>query len=179
MPKEKSCKSVLSKQWIGGDRNFTTDGKIMFCQPCSKEAVQTLDKEQSVAITEENAAISCPSVSADLAYVKNNFGNLLGAITAVEARDSPLVKAVKIIRGIEENLNQASGSVGTAIVDKFNRVLQWWIVIATSPLPPHSMFSMTEDSAGQCQARPGEPQRIWPSCLVACSSITVPREATS
>nr|CAD7401085.1 unnamed protein product [Timema cristinae] len=28
------------------------------------------------------------------------------------------------MRGIEENLNQASGSVGTAIVDKFNRVLQ-------------------------------------------------------
>nr|CAD7429577.1 unnamed protein product [Timema monikensis] len=37
MPKEKSCRSVLFKQWIGGDRNFTTDGKIMFCQPCSKE----------------------------------------------------------------------------------------------------------------------------------------------
>nr|CAD7428465.1 unnamed protein product [Timema monikensis] len=28
------------------------------------------------------------------------------------------------MRGIEENLNQASGSVGTAIVDKFNRVFQ-------------------------------------------------------
>nr|CAD7581391.1 unnamed protein product [Timema californicum] len=28
------------------------------------------------------------------------------------------------MRGIEENLNKAFGSVGTAIVDKLNRVLQ-------------------------------------------------------
>nr|CAD7204619.1 unnamed protein product [Timema douglasi] len=86
--------------------------------------VQTFDEEQAVAITEANAAIYCSSVIADLAYVKSNFGNLPGAITALEARDLPLVKEVKIMRGIEENLNQASGSVGTAIVDTFNRVLQ-------------------------------------------------------
>nr|CAD7581394.1 unnamed protein product [Timema californicum] len=36
--------------------------------------------------------------------------------------------------GIEENLNKASGSVGTVIVDKFNRVLQrnpGWKVMAS------------------------------------------------
>nr|CAD7431504.1 unnamed protein product [Timema monikensis] len=121
MPKEKSCKSVLFKQWIDGDRNFTTDGKIIFCQPGSKEVVQTFDEEQAVAITEANAAVFCSS--AVLAYVKSNFGNLPGAITVLEARDLPLVKAVTIMRGIEENLNQASGSVGTVIVDKLNRVL--------------------------------------------------------
>nr|CAD7579381.1 unnamed protein product [Timema californicum] len=38
--------------------------------------VQKFDKEQDVTITEANAAISCSSVSADLAYVKSNFGNL-------------------------------------------------------------------------------------------------------
>nr|CAD7268145.1 unnamed protein product [Timema shepardi] len=86
--------------------------------------VQTFDEEQAVAITEVNAVISCSSVSADLTYVKSNFGNLPGAITALETSDLPLVKAVKIMWGIEENLNQSSGSVGTAIVDKFNRVLQ-------------------------------------------------------
>nr|CAD7577990.1 unnamed protein product [Timema californicum] len=86
--------------------------------------VQAFDEKQSVAITEVNAAISCSSVSADLAYVKRNFGNFPGAITTLKARDLPLVKAVKIIRGIEENLNQASGSVGTVIIDQFNRVLQ-------------------------------------------------------
>nr|CAD7406632.1 unnamed protein product [Timema poppensis] len=56
------------------------------------------------------------------------------AITALEARNLPLVKAVKIMRGIEENLSQASGSVGTAIVDKFNRILQrnsGWKVMAS------------------------------------------------
>nr|CAD7418742.1 unnamed protein product [Timema cristinae] len=89
-----------------------------------KKVVQTFDEEQAVAITEANAAISCSSVSADLAYVKSNFGNLPGAITSLEARDLPLVKAVKIMWRIEEYLNQASGSVGTSIVDKFNRVLQ-------------------------------------------------------
>nr|CAD7570472.1 unnamed protein product [Timema californicum] len=88
------------------------------------EVIQTFDEEQAVAITEANTAISCSSVSADLAYLKSNFGNLPGAITALEVRDSALVKAVKIMRGIKENLNQASGAVGTAIVDKFNRVLQ-------------------------------------------------------
>nr|CAD7424458.1 unnamed protein product [Timema monikensis] len=94
------------------------------------KVVQTFDEEQAVGITEANATISCSSVSADLAYVKINFGNILGTITALEL---PLVKAVKIIRGIEENMNQASGSVGTAIVDKFNRVLQrnpGWKVMA-------------------------------------------------
>nr|CAD7568129.1 unnamed protein product [Timema californicum] len=104
--------------------------------------VQTLDEEQAVAITEANAAISCSSVSADLAYVKSNFGNLPGAITALEARDLPLVKAVKIMRGIEENLNQASGSVGIAIVNKFNRVLQrnpGWKVMARAS---HGKFDM-------------------------------------
>nr|CAD7428699.1 unnamed protein product [Timema monikensis] len=124
MPKEELCKSVLFKQWIGGDRNFTMDGIIIFGQPCSKEVVQTFYEEQAVTITEENVASSCSSFSEDLAYVKSNFGNLPGAITALEARDLSLVKAVKIMRGIEENLNQASGSVGTAIVDKFNRVFQ-------------------------------------------------------
>nr|CAD7406748.1 unnamed protein product [Timema cristinae] len=89
-----------------------------------RQVVQTLDEEQAVAITKENASISCSSVIADLAYVKSNFGNLLGAVTVLEARYLPFVKAVKIMRGIEENLNQTSGSVGTAIVDKFNRVLQ-------------------------------------------------------
>nr|CAD7425525.1 unnamed protein product [Timema monikensis] len=84
--------------------------------------LQTFDEEQAVGITEANATISCSSVCADLAYVKSNFGNLL--VTIAEERDLPLVKAVKIRRGIEENLNQASGSVGTAIVNKFNRVLQ-------------------------------------------------------
>ncbi|CAG2060144.1 unnamed protein product [Timema podura] len=64
--------------------------------------VQTFDEEQAVAITKANAAISCSSVSVDLAYVKRNFGNLLGAMTALEARDLPLVKAVKLMRGIEE-----------------------------------------------------------------------------
>nr|CAD7410178.1 unnamed protein product [Timema cristinae] len=87
-------------------------------------SLQTFDEEQAVAITEANAAISCSSIIADLAYVKSSFGNLPGAITALEAKDLPLVKAVKIMRGIEESLNQASGSVGTAIVDKFNRALQ-------------------------------------------------------
>nr|CAD7428752.1 unnamed protein product [Timema monikensis] len=48
--------------------------------------VQTFDEEQAVAITEANAAISCLSVSVDLAYVKSNFGNLPGAITVLEAR---------------------------------------------------------------------------------------------
>nr|CAD7576954.1 unnamed protein product [Timema californicum] len=89
-----------------------------------QKVVQTFDEEQAVAITEDNAAISRSSVSADLAYIKRNFGNLPGAIIALEARDLPLGKAVKIMQAIEENLNQASGSVGTAIVDKFNRVLQ-------------------------------------------------------
>nr|CAD7261241.1 unnamed protein product [Timema shepardi] len=90
----------------------------------SSDSVQTFDEEQAVAITEANAGISCSSVSADLAYVKSNFGNLPPAITALDTRDLPLMKDVKIMRGIEENLNQASGLVGTAIVDKFNRVLQ-------------------------------------------------------
>nr|CAD7423956.1 unnamed protein product [Timema monikensis] len=87
----------------------------------------TLRKETLLAFNlfiQANAAISCSSVSADLAYVKSNFGNIPGTITALEARDLPLVKTEKIMWGIEENLNQASGSVGTAIVDKFNRVLQ-------------------------------------------------------
>nr|CAD7435327.1 unnamed protein product [Timema monikensis] len=90
----------------------------------TRKVIQTFNEEQAVAITKANAAISCSSVIADLAYIKINFGNLLGAITVLEVRDLPLVKAVKIMWGIEENLNQASGSVGTAIVDKFNRVLQ-------------------------------------------------------
>nr|CAD7413506.1 unnamed protein product [Timema poppensis] len=75
-----------------------------------QKVVQIFYEEQAVAITEANAAISCSRVSEDLAYVKSTFGNLPGAITALEARDLPLVKAVKIMRGIEENLNQASGS---------------------------------------------------------------------
>nr|CAD7435202.1 unnamed protein product [Timema monikensis] len=98
-----------------------------------QKVVQTFDEEQAVAIIEANAAISSSSVSADLAYVKSNFGNLPGAITALEARDLHLVKAVKIMRGIEENLNQAPGSVVTVIVDKFNRILQrnpGWKVMA-------------------------------------------------
>ncbi|CAG2056119.1 unnamed protein product [Timema podura] len=86
--------------------------------------VQTFNEEQAVTIKEANAAISFSSVSADLAYVKNNFGNRPEAITSLEARDLPLMKAVKIMRGIEENMNKASGSFGTAIVDKFNRVFQ-------------------------------------------------------
>ncbi|CAG2063919.1 unnamed protein product, partial [Timema podura] len=72
-----------------------------------QKVVQTFDEEQAVAITEANAAISCSRVSADLAYVKSHFGNLPGAITALEVRYLPLMKAVKIMRGIEENLNQA------------------------------------------------------------------------
>nr|CAD7414702.1 unnamed protein product [Timema cristinae] len=98
-----------------------------------QKVIQTFNEEQAVAITKANAAISCSSVIADLAYIKINFGNLLGAITALEARDLPLVKAVKIMWGIEETLNQSSGSVGTAIVDKFNKVLQrnhGWKVMA-------------------------------------------------
>nr|CAD7575461.1 unnamed protein product [Timema californicum] len=101
-----------------------------------KKVVQTFDEEQAVAIIEANAAISCSSITADLAYVKINFGNLLGAITVLEARDLPLVKAVKIIRRIEENLNQFSGYVGTAIVEKLNRVLQrkpGWKAMAIRP----------------------------------------------
>nr|CAD7433993.1 unnamed protein product [Timema monikensis] len=66
--------------------------------------VQTFDEKQAVAITEANAAFSCSSIIADLAYVKSNFGNLLGAITVLEARDLPLVKVVKITRGIEPEL---------------------------------------------------------------------------
>nr|CAD7403136.1 unnamed protein product [Timema cristinae] len=112
--------------------------------------VQTFDEEQTVAITEENAAISYSSISADLAYVKINFGNLPGAITALEARDLPLVKAVKIMRGIEENLNQASGSVGTAIVDKFNRVLQrnpgWKVMANTSDAQERKKYIKLIDS---------------------------------
>nr|CAD7198638.1 unnamed protein product [Timema douglasi] len=79
-------------------------------QYIERMVVQTFYEEQAVAITEANAAISCSRVSEDLAYVKSTFGNIPGAITALEARDLPLVKAVKIMRGIEENLNQASGS---------------------------------------------------------------------
>nr|CAD7419013.1 unnamed protein product [Timema cristinae] len=66
-----------------------------------RSLVQTFDEEQAAAITEANAVISCSSVIADLAYVKSTFGNLLGAITVLEARDLPLMKAVKIILGIE------------------------------------------------------------------------------
>nr|CAD7577330.1 unnamed protein product [Timema californicum] len=104
--------------------------------------VQTFDEEQAVAITEANAAISCSSVSADLAYVKSNFGNLPGTITALEARDLPLVKAVKIMRGIEENLKQASDSVGTAIADKFNRV-------ELEEVNPHSRGGRVENHLGK------------------------------
>nr|CAD7410278.1 unnamed protein product [Timema cristinae] len=83
-------------------------------QYIERMVVQTFDEKQAVAITEANAAFSCSSIIADLAYVKSNFGNLLGAITVLEARDLPLVKAVKIMWGIEETLNQASGSVGNS-----------------------------------------------------------------
>nr|CAD7431948.1 unnamed protein product [Timema monikensis] len=112
-----------------------------------QKVVQTFDEEQSVAITEANATISFSSVSADLAYVKSNFGNLPGAITVLEVRDLPLVKAVKKMRGIKENLNQASGSVGTAIVNQFNRVLQrnpGWKVMAMpiNPPPGHDMAQL-------------------------------------
>nr|CAD7393419.1 unnamed protein product [Timema cristinae] len=104
-----------------------------------RKVVQTFDEEQAVAITEANFAISCSSVIANLAYIKSNFGNFLGTITVLEERDLPLVKAVKIMQGIEENLNQASGSVGTAIVDKFNRVLQrnpgWKYNFSSPPSP--------------------------------------------
>nr|CAD7395678.1 unnamed protein product [Timema poppensis] len=41
--------------------------------------LQTFDEEQAVAIRDANSAISCSSIIANLAYVKRNFGNLLGA----------------------------------------------------------------------------------------------------
>jgi hypothetical protein len=37
MPKPKSTKEALFRQWIKGESNFTTDGKIIFCQLCAKE----------------------------------------------------------------------------------------------------------------------------------------------
>nr|CAD7581304.1 unnamed protein product [Timema californicum] len=65
--------------------------KLIHVTCLAQAVVQTFDEEQAVAITEVNAAISCSSVSEDLADVKSSFGNLPGAITVSEARDLPLL----------------------------------------------------------------------------------------
>nr|CAD7406642.1 unnamed protein product [Timema poppensis] len=57
-----------------------------------------------------------------------------GDCVVVEAQEEMDALYNMIMGGIEENLNQASVSVGTAIVDKFNRVLQrnpGWKVMAS------------------------------------------------
>nr|CAD7401694.1 unnamed protein product [Timema cristinae] len=84
---------------------------------CSKETVEKIRED----IGESDFWVT---VDETTGICKINFGNLPGAITVLEVRDLPLMNAVKIMRGIKENLNQVSGSVNTAIVNKFNRVLQ-------------------------------------------------------
>nr|CAD7267492.1 unnamed protein product [Timema shepardi] len=84
--------------WYEGEL-LHSDSRTQYIE---RMVVQTLDQEQAVAITEANAAISFSSVSADLEYVKSNFGNLPGAITILEARDSPLMKAAKIMWGVKK-----------------------------------------------------------------------------
>lgn len=37
MPKESSSRRVLLKQWILGNADFTSDGNVIFCQPCGKD----------------------------------------------------------------------------------------------------------------------------------------------
>lgn len=52
MPKIPSSKSALIREWIKNSPWFTTDGKVIFCQVCSKEVstdkpVTTVDVERS------------------------------------------------------------------------------------------------------------------------------------
>nr|CAD7430478.1 unnamed protein product [Timema monikensis] len=86
------------------------------------------DEEQAVTITEANAAI-CSSVSVDLArkkqFWKSSWSNhsFRGeGFASCESCEDNAGNRRKPESGFK-NLNQASGSVGTAIVDKFNRVL--------------------------------------------------------
>nr|CAD7575111.1 unnamed protein product [Timema californicum] len=149
---------LCNNRYFGGGKS-----SLFLCVGNSKLAqhsggflvVQTFYEEQAVAITKANAAISCSSVISDLAYV----------------RDLPLVKAVKIMRGIKENLNQASGSVGTAIVDKFNKVLQQnpgWKVIAdilegqTTSLPELKKEVNIDDLGIQLHRGPKHPKYSTP-----------------
>ena len=39
MPKEKASKSNLLKQWVIGEEEFTTDGRVILCQCCDKAVV--------------------------------------------------------------------------------------------------------------------------------------------
>lgn len=37
MPKCKSSRSGLLREWVAADKNFSTDGKVIFCQACEKQ----------------------------------------------------------------------------------------------------------------------------------------------
>ena len=74
MPKDKSCKVVLIRQWIAGNSDLTTDGRIIFCQPCGKQIScdkkfqvdQHLQTQHHIAAKEKKGRITQTLLSQNL-----------------------------------------------------------------------------------------------------------------
>nr|CAD7413492.1 unnamed protein product [Timema poppensis] len=86
--------------------------------------IQTFDEEDAVLIREAKVATSSSTVVSDLADVKSYFGNLLGVIVSLEARDLPLIESVKIMHTIQECRKQTPGPVASSVATKLEQILQ-------------------------------------------------------
>ncbi|XP_077528186.1 uncharacterized protein LOC144139806 [Haemaphysalis longicornis] len=67
MPKIKTPKSVLIRQWTSGSQCYTVDGETVFCQPCGKqvpcEKKFHLQQHERTALHQANALRNQPSTS--------------------------------------------------------------------------------------------------------------------
>ena len=77
MPKEKSYRSGLLKQWIQecGNSDYSSDGKVIVCQPCGKQ-IKCLKKFQLTQHSNKSSHIAAtkrvhPSISKQTFLTKN------------------------------------------------------------------------------------------------------------
>lgn len=93
MPKCKSSRSGLLREWIAADKNFSTDGKVIFCQACEKQvrvillykfthflSLHVLNFGMQLKIVRGGTMVACLPLDPKFAQSIILLGNLLSAI---------------------------------------------------------------------------------------------------
>jgi hypothetical protein len=88
-----------------------------------ERVVESLDKEDSVAIAEAQEVLASNTIRREVAYICANFKSIPSSIEKLESKNINLTESLRIIESLKVHLESCEGVVAIAVLEKLNRIL--------------------------------------------------------
>ncbi|KAH6930016.1 hypothetical protein HPB50_007962 [Hyalomma asiaticum] len=128
MPKKKTPKSVLVRQWTSGSQCHFVDGETVFCHPCGKqvpcEKKCHLEQHDKTTLHQANALRNQPSTSRQSFLSEASAEGKRKSIQKLESSGAALTQNVELILDVQERFATVpNGPVADRVTSKLKAVL--------------------------------------------------------